>query len=123
MIILHLSLDYDKKWIDKWFKRDLCICRFENFPKDEVSKLSWVGIHIGSTIQFIGKLDVTKQVLNGQTYRVFLKSLLGFKPIEYTMKNRKEKYDFMNIDNYHNNGRHMVKIGDHIRVVPIFPKM
>jgi len=124
MIILHLSQEYDNPaWIEKWFKRDLCICRFDNFPKSEISQRSWVGIHIKSTIRFIGKLDDAKQVLNSRNYRIYLKTLIGFRPIEYLIKNRKDQYDFVHIDDYHNHGKHVISIGKDKTVVPIFPKM
>ena len=123
MIVLHLHSDYNNsKWIDDWFKRDLCICRFQNFPVDKISRRSWVGIHMGDTIQFAGKLDIAKQILNSKTYRIYLKTLIGFKPIKYTIKDIIKQYDFINIDEFHFHGRHMMRIGDIKRVLPIFPK-
>lgn len=123
MIILHLLNDYNNiTWIDQQFKRELCIFQFDNFPVEEVTRKSWIALHIGDSIQIVGKLDDAIRILNSKTYRIYLKPIIGIHPHKYYFKNNATKYEFAFIDDVHTNGKHAIKINDKYFIIPKFPE-
>jgi len=121
MLIICLTKEYNLKWIQKQFNRNLCVFKYEKFPVDKLHRNDWIGIHIGGKILFVGQFQQAIQILNSQKYRVYLTSLIGFNPIKFSIISV-YRYVFANISVRNINGRHTVKINNDVRVVPNVPK-
>ena len=121
MLIICLTKDYDIKWIQKQFNRNLCLFKFDKFPIKDINKNDWIGIHIGGKILFVGQFNQSIQILNSQTYRIYLTSLIGFNAIDFSVIST-TRYVFTPINVKRINGKHTVKIHNTTRIVPNVPK-
>ena len=110
MLIVHINKAYNSiNWIDKQFKLPVSMMIVEDFPNIDIIKGDWIGVNTGGRIVFAGQFLESKRIRSSDRYRIYLKHLVGFKPIKDKMTTS-FKYTSIRLRNV--NGMKSIKIGD-----------